>query len=225
MARGAGLAHDPVPLEYSIEWLTCAFASRLQLGSVTANPPASGPCSRPATSTSGSRTLSSCSATADRGASPDRRAGHRRGQAQRVGRSPDACPCEAARDALGPQGARQAGTRRWRGPRSREFPARGPFPQVVLTLTRTGQPRRAPNPPQADPQRPHPRVLHRRLTAHRTPKSYFRAPQARPRGTTTPPPEPCCDWLWVRPGRGVVLSRVKPAIRYRLPPQRGRCPR
>jgi hypothetical protein len=38
MARGAGLAHDPVPLEYSIEWLTCAFASRLHLGSVTTNP-------------------------------------------------------------------------------------------------------------------------------------------------------------------------------------------
>jgi hypothetical protein len=38
MARGAGLAHDPVQLEYSIEWLTCAFASRLHLGSVTANP-------------------------------------------------------------------------------------------------------------------------------------------------------------------------------------------
>ena len=38
MARGAGLAHDPVPLEYSIEWLTCAFVSRLHLGSVTANP-------------------------------------------------------------------------------------------------------------------------------------------------------------------------------------------
>jgi len=37
MARGAGLAHDPVPLEYSIEWLTCAFASRLHLGRVTAN--------------------------------------------------------------------------------------------------------------------------------------------------------------------------------------------
>jgi len=38
MARGAGPAHDPVQLEYSIEWLTCAFASRLHLGSVTANP-------------------------------------------------------------------------------------------------------------------------------------------------------------------------------------------
>jgi hypothetical protein len=38
MAQGAGLAHDPVPLEYSIEWLTCAFASRLHLGRVTANP-------------------------------------------------------------------------------------------------------------------------------------------------------------------------------------------
>ena len=38
MARGAGLTHDPVPLEYSIEWLTCAFASRLHLGSVAANP-------------------------------------------------------------------------------------------------------------------------------------------------------------------------------------------
>lgn len=38
MARGAGLAHDPVPLEYSIEWLTCTFASKLHFGGVTANP-------------------------------------------------------------------------------------------------------------------------------------------------------------------------------------------
>ena len=38
MARGAGLAHDPVPLGYSIEWLTCAFARRLHIGGVTANP-------------------------------------------------------------------------------------------------------------------------------------------------------------------------------------------
>jgi hypothetical protein len=38
MAPGAGLAHDPVPPGYSIEWLTCAFASRLHLGDVTANP-------------------------------------------------------------------------------------------------------------------------------------------------------------------------------------------
>jgi hypothetical protein len=37
MARGAGLPHDPVPLEYSIEWLTCAIASRLHLGGVTAS--------------------------------------------------------------------------------------------------------------------------------------------------------------------------------------------
>jgi hypothetical protein len=43
--------------------------------------------------------------------------------------------------------------------------------------TRTGQPRRTPGPPEAGSRRAHPRVPHRRLTARRTPKSYFRAPQ------------------------------------------------
>ena len=57
---------------------------------------------------------------------------------------------------------------------------------------RAGQPRRAPDPPEAGSRRTHPRVLHRRLTTHAAvtenaghhPESHFRAPQvpARPPG-------------------------------------------
>jgi hypothetical protein len=42
---------------------------------------------------------------------------------------------------------------------------------------RTGQPRRAPDPPQAGPRRTRTRILLCWLTAHRTPESHFRAPQ------------------------------------------------
>ena len=42
---------------------------------------------------------------------------------------------------------------------------------------RTGQPRRAPDPPEAGPRRTHPRVLRRCLTTRGHPESYFRAPQ------------------------------------------------
>ena len=41
---------------------------------------------------------------------------------------------------------------------------------------RTGQPRRAPNPPQAGHQRAHPRVLHRRVTTRRRPRIVFPSP-------------------------------------------------
>ena len=43
----------------------------------------------------------------------------------------------------------------------------------------SGQPRRAPDPQEAGPRRARPRIQHHRITAHRKPKSDFRAPQGK----------------------------------------------
>jgi hypothetical protein len=66
--------------------------------------------------------------------------------------------------------------------------------------TRAGQPRRASNPPEASPQRAHPRALHRRVTARRRHESCFRVPQGSDPASFQAKPPACHRASWQLPG-------------------------